>query len=54
MSQVEIELVDRFKQWYLQMYGEKLSTSEAKTKLREIAVVLRATKIKRSQSKNGK
>lgn len=54
MAQIERELIDRFKKWYLRTYGEKLSTKEAETKIREIAVVLRATKIKRKAIKSGK
>jgi hypothetical protein len=54
MESLDPILVERFKEVYLELYGEKLGTKEAEKQLREIVVVLRATKIKRSQRKNGK
>ena len=54
MELIDIERIEQYKRIYLQLYGEKLSTSEAEAQLQELGFVLQVKRIKRNISKNGK
>lgn len=48
MESLDPILVEQFKEMYLELYGESVSTNEAEKQLKEIAIVLHATKMMES------
>lgn len=54
MDEIDTELIEQFKQMYLQRFGQEISSKEAIKQLRQIALILETTLLECKEMKNGK